>query len=107
MWKARESSSPTKLIGGEYREYAEDLGDHGQLLFDQLLQKVVVVEISDEVIARCEPFFPEGQEADILHAATCLSACGIVISNDRHFEKIRQARMIEVWTVSEAIAALL
>jgi predicted nucleic acid-binding protein len=92
---------------GEYRKYARDLGNYGQLLLDQLLQDVVVLEISDEVIARCEPFFPEGQDADILHAATCLSAVGILISNDRRFEKIRQARIIEVWTISEAIVKML
>jgi predicted nucleic acid-binding protein len=92
---------------GEYKKYAEELGDQGRLLLDHLLQKVVVLEISEEIIARCLPFFPEGQDADILHAATCMSAAGILISNDRHFEKIRQARMIEVWTISEAIAKML
>lgn len=92
---------------GEYRKYAGELGDYGQLLLDQLLHEVVVLEISDDVIARCVPFFPEGQDADILHAATCLSAGGILISNDRHFEKIRQERIIEVWTISEAIARTL
>jgi len=91
----------------EYRKYAGDLGEYGLLLLDQLLQKVVVLEISDETIARCKPLFPEGQDADILHAATCLSAGGILISNDRHFEDIRQARIIEVWTISEAIAKML
>lgn len=89
---------------GEYRKYASELGDYGQLLLDQLLHKVVVLEISDEVITRCKPLFPEGQDADILHAATCLSAGGILISNDRHFDKIKEARIIEVWTISEAIA---
>ncbi len=96
-----------RKIVGEYKKYAGDLGEYGQLLLGQLLQKVVVLEISDEVIARCMPFFPEGQDADILHAATCLESGGILISNDRHFEKIRQERMIEVWTISEAIDRLL
>jgi predicted nucleic acid-binding protein len=92
---------------GEYKKYESCLGDYGQLLLDQLLRKVIVLEISDDFIAPCIPFFSEGQEADILHAATCLSAGGILISNDRHFEKIRQARMIKVWTISEAIAKML
>jgi len=47
---------------GEYRKYASELGDYGQLL-----------------------------------------AGGILISNDRHFDKIKEARIIEVWTISEAI----
>lgn len=92
---------------GEYKKYERGLGDYGQHLLDQLLRKVIVLEISDDFIAQCMPFFSEGQEADILHASTCLSAGGILISNDQHFEKIRQARMIEVWTISEAIAKML
>jgi predicted nucleic acid-binding protein len=96
-----------EALVGEYRKYAEDLGDYGQLLLDYILQKVVVLEISENAIARCLPFFPEGQDADILHAATCLSTEGILISNDRHFEKIRQAGTIEVWTISESIVKML
>jgi predicted nucleic acid-binding protein len=92
---------------GEYEKYAERLGDWGQLMLHYLLQKTVVLEQSDEEIARCLPFFPEGQEADVLHAATCLSAGGILISNDKHFEKIRSAEIIEVWTISEAMDRLL
>jgi predicted nucleic acid-binding protein len=92
---------------GEYSKYAEDLGNYGQLLLCRLLQKVVVLEQSDEEIAKCLQFFPGGQEADVLHAATCLSANGILISNDRHFEKIHSAGIIEVWKISEAIERLL
>jgi hypothetical protein len=65
------------------------------------------MEQSDEDIAKCLPFFPQSQEADILHAATCLNANGILISNDRHFEKIRTAGIIVVWNISEAIERLL
>jgi predicted nucleic acid-binding protein len=92
---------------GEYCKYAEELGDYGRLLLRNLLQKVVVLEQSDDDIARCLPFFPESQEADVLHAATCLSAVGILISNDRHFEEIRSAGVIEVWTIKEAIERFL
>jgi hypothetical protein len=45
---------------------------------------VVVFDISNDAIAQCKPLFSDGQEADTLHAATCLSADGILISNDRH-----------------------
>lgn len=92
---------------GEYRKYARSLGEYGELLLDHLLQEVIVLEIPETVVAQCIPFFPEGQYADVLHAATCLSAGGILISNDKHFEKIRQEELIEVWTISEAIAKML
>lgn len=92
---------------GEYRKYADTFGYDGQILLHRLLQDIAVLEISDEAIAQCMPFFPKGAAADILHAATCFYAGGTLISNDRHFEKIRQAEIIEVWTISEAIAKLL
>ncbi|MGA9098189.1 MAG: PIN domain-containing protein [Methanotrichaceae archaeon] len=92
---------------GEYSKYAEEIGDYGQLLLRYILEKTAVLEQSDEDIARCLPFFLEGQEADVLHAATCLSAGGILISNDKHFKKIQRARIIEVWTISEGIDRLL
>jgi predicted nucleic acid-binding protein len=91
----------------EYRKYAVGLGNYGQRLLDHILQKAFVLEPSDDEIALCLPFFPENQEADVLHAATCLNAGGILISNDKHFEKIRKAGIVEVWTISEAIERLL
>jgi len=56
-----------EALMGEYGRYAKDLGDFGQLLLYRLLQKVVVLEQSDDEIARCLPFFPESQEADGPH----------------------------------------
>jgi predicted nucleic acid-binding protein len=92
---------------GEYKKYAVSLGDNGRILLDRLLEDVAVLEVPEDAIARCIPFFPEGEVADVLHAATCLCASGTLISNDRHFEKIRQSEIIEVWTISEAIAKIL
>jgi predicted nucleic acid-binding protein len=44
----------------------------------------------------CRPFFPESQYADIVHAATCLEAGAIIVTNDAYFKKIREAGLIEV-----------
>lgn len=96
-----------EALVAEYGKYAEDLGDSGQLLLRYLLQKAIVLKPSDEEIAMCLPFFPEGQYADVLHAATCFGTRAVLISNDRHFEKIRNAGLIEVWTISEAMVRLL
>jgi len=105
--EGEEDLIANEALIGEYRKYAREFGDWGQLLLDQIFLKVVVLEIPDESITRCKPLFPEVQEADILHAATCLSASAILISNDRHFDKIKEAGIIEVWTISEAIAKML
>jgi predicted nucleic acid-binding protein len=45
--------------------------------------------------------------ADAVHAATCLQSNAVLISNDKHFDKIRDMRIIEVWKISEAIEKLL
>jgi len=96
--EGQEDLIADEALIAEYRKYAVGLGNYGQLLLDHILQKAFVLEPSDDEIALCLPFFPENQEADVLHAATCLSAGGILISNDKHFEKIRKAGIVEVWT---------
>jgi predicted nucleic acid-binding protein len=56
---------------------------------------------------KCEPFFPDIASADIIHAATCMSVNAILISNDAHFKAIKEAGLIDVWTISDAIERLL
>jgi AbrB family looped-hinge helix DNA binding protein len=41
--------------------------------------------------------------AGIYHAATCLQEGAILITNDRHFDRIRNEKIIEVWGISKAI----
>jgi predicted nucleic acid-binding protein len=45
--------------------------------------------------------------SDIVHAATCLYADAVLITNDRHFDKIKKAGIIEVWSNAKAIKRLL
>ena len=40
---------------------------------------------------------------DIYHAATCLQEGAVLITNDRHFDRINDEKIIEVWSISEAI----
>ena len=105
--EGQEDLIADEALVAEYRKYAVEFGNYGQLLLNQILQKAFVLKPFDGEIALCLPFFPERQEADVLHAATCLSAGGILISNDKHFEKIRKSGIVEVWTISEAIERLL
>jgi predicted nucleic acid-binding protein len=102
--------SPIELVANkallsEYEKYAKELG--AEYIFDYLKSRIILVDQSDEEVELCKPFFPNNQAADIVHAATCLHAKAVLISNDRHFEKIRKAGLIEVWTISKAIRELL
>jgi hypothetical protein len=48
------------------------------------------VNPSQEEMDVCGAFFPESELSDIVHAATCLYADAILITNDAHFNKIRK-----------------
>lgn len=89
----------------EYEKYAQEL-EAGYIFF-YLKSRVVLIDQSEEEVQKCKPFFPESQASDIVHAATCLHTEAILITNDRHFEKIRDAGLVQVWTISEAIKKLL
>ena len=41
-----------------------------------------------------------------MHAATCLQAKAVLITNDRDFDGIKESGVIEVWSISEAIRKL-
>ncbi|MCX6673405.1 MAG: PIN domain-containing protein [Methanothrix sp.] len=102
--------SPVELVANkallsEYEKYARVLD--AEYIFDYLKSRLIIINQSEEEVVSCRQFFPVNQAADVVHAATCLHARAVLISNDRHFEKIREAGIIEVWTISEAIKNLL
>ena len=41
-----------------------------------------------------------------MHAATCLQAKAVLITNDRDFDRIKESGIIEVWSIREAIRRL-
>jgi predicted nucleic acid-binding protein len=43
----------------------------------------------------------------LVHAATCLYADAILITNDNHFNKIKNDGLVEVWSNTKAIKRLL
>jgi predicted nucleic acid-binding protein len=65
------------------------------------------VNPSQEEIDTCAAFFPESELSDIVHAANCLYANAVLITNDNHFNKIKKAEIIEVWSNTKAIKRLL
>lgn len=102
--------SPAELIANEllileYERYAGALGTYE--LLDYLEKSVVQVSPSQKEIDACAAFFPESELSDMVHADTCLYADAILISNDHHFDKIKEAGIIEVWSSSKAIRRLL
>lgn len=89
----------------EYERYALKL--EALNFFQMIYSVVVIVNPSEESILECMPYFPENAMADAVHAATSQQADAILISNDKHFDKIRKTGKIKVWRISEAIEKLL
>jgi predicted nucleic acid-binding protein len=99
---------PNELVGDEvlyfeYDKWSKILGIYD--LFNYLGRRVIINNPIEGEISKCAPFF-ETAIADMIHAATCLETDAILITNDRHFDKIKTARIIEVWSISEAIKIL-
>jgi len=93
------------VLIGEYSKFSSELGASD---FFELIQSVVkIVNPSEEYVSDCKQYFPKNEMADAVHAATCLQSNAILISNDKHFDKVREMKIIEVWKISEAIEKLL
>lgn len=78
-----------------------------ETLYSLIVRKAILVEPDPHHIDQCKPFIPENEYADLYHAATCLKADAILITNDKDFNKIAKAGIIEVWNITKAIKELL
>lgn len=93
------------ILISEYERYALKFEAHG--FFELIRRRVIVIEQSEEDILKCKPYFPAGSGADVVYAATCLHTGAILISNDAHFDGIKEVDIIEVWSINNAIKKLL
>jgi predicted nucleic acid-binding protein len=96
------------LLLDEYKRLGEELdSETSDLILGQLTARTHEVGGLDErAVARCRPYLPPREDADVLHAATCLQLGAVLITNDKDFDRIRDSRVIEVWSISEAIERL-
>jgi predicted nucleic acid-binding protein len=102
--------SPAELFANEllifeYEKYARGLGTYE--LLNYMKKTMIQVNPSQEEIDVCAPFFPKSELSDIVHAATCLYADAILITNDNHFNKIKNSGLVKVWSNTNAIKILL
>ena len=97
------------LIGNEFlimemEKYAQVFESiRGKEILRKLIDKTEVVDVDEKFLRLCKSYFPEDELIDIYHAATCLQTDAIIITNDRHFDKINDEKIIEVWSISKAI----
>lgn len=83
-----------ELIGNEYsvgemQKYQELFeSPSASILLSLLILKTRIVDVSDTNILKCKPYFPAAEIMNIIHAATVLQEGGIIITNDKHFDRI-------------------
>ena len=93
-----------EVLAEEYLRYAEVFpSPTAKALLSALLERIEIVRVEDRFLSACAPYFAAEDVADRLHAATCLQLGSVLVSNDRHFERIRRAGLIPVRTVTEAV----
>nr|MDO8112627.1 PIN domain-containing protein [Candidatus Sigynarchaeota archaeon] len=105
-------NSDIELIGNKYiieeMQKYQDLfaSPSASILLSLLIFKTKVIEVDDTNILKCKLYFPAVELFDILHAATALQEDAIIITNDKHFDSIKEQKLIRVWSISEAIFLL-
>lgn len=72
-----------------------------------LLAKTSIVMVPESHLRICKRYLGTTDLADMMHAAARLKTDSILITNDRHFNRIRNEGIIRVWSIAEAIKQLL
>lgn len=95
------------LLAEEMRRYAELFkSKRAAMLISALLGKMRLVRVPENYVRICKTYIQTPDKADILHAATCLQTGATLITNDRHFDRIKKRGIIKVLSVGEAIRKL-
>lgn len=96
------------LLVEEMARYAELLGSEtAAILLHALIAKMEILPIQENYRTICKSYIDTPDKADVLHAATCLQTNAVLITNDHHFNRIRDEGIIRVWNTTETIRKLL
>ena len=92
------------LLTMEYLRYAEIFPSPLSVsLSSAILERTDIIAVEDRFVRTCAAYFRPTDLADIVHAATCLQAGAILVSNDKDLDRIARAKVIDRLTVTEAI----
>ena len=101
------------LIGDEFLveemiRYAEEFNSEtSSWILRAILEKMEIVEVGDNYVKICKNYIKTPNLADIIPAAACLKSDATLITNDSHFNKIRDEGIIRVLSISKMINELL
>ena len=102
-----------QLVGNSY--LLEEMSKYSEvypsptalLLLRALISKMDVITVQERYVKLCLNYMDPGSPVDIVYAATCLQTDSVLITNDKHFEKIKQEKIITVWSINEALQVFL
>ncbi len=91
------------LVGDEFLveemvRYVEEFrSETASWILSALLDKIKLTNIGKNLIKICKNYIETPNISNIIHAAVCLRTDAILITNDAHFNKIRDEGIIKVW----------
>lgn len=102
-----------RLVGNTY--LAEEMmryteiypSETATLLIEAMASKIEFIDVDGKYLKICRGYISTSDLTDIAHAATCLQTGSTLISDDRHFDRIREEGIIDVWSTKTAIDELL
>ena len=100
-----------ELVGNPYwveemlRSAEEFRSETATWLISALVKRTRIAGAARNFVKVCAEYVTTPDRADVMHAATCLQEHAILISNDRHFDRIRDAGVLEAWSIADAIRA--
>jgi predicted nucleic acid-binding protein len=101
-----------ELVGNEYwvdemLRYAEEFRSQTSAwLASLLMRRTRLVHVEDNYVRVCARYMGTPDPANVHNAATCLQERAVLISNDKHFNRLRDQGVIEVWNISRAIRSI-
>ena len=72
-------------------------------LLDAIASKTEFIDVEKRYITICRNYLGTDDLSDIFHAAACLQTSSTLISDDHHFDRIRDEGVLSVWSTKKAI----
>ena len=107
------TSKDITLVGDMYlveemiRYIEEYPSETAASLLQALAEKMQIISIQQKYIKICSHYMATDDLSDTIHAAACLQSNSTLITDDHHFNRIRDEGIIEVKNTRDAIQELL
>jgi len=102
-----------QLVGDQYlieemiRYAATSPSETAAPLLQAIASKIHFIQVEQKYLKICRQYIATDDLSDIYHAAACLQSGSALITDDHHFNKIRDEGIIDVYNTQTAIKTLL